>query len=50
MLDDTLYAEHQLLRDLGGMTLTEMREMPLSEWYEHLSYYRRRAAEAKVRR
>ena len=46
MLDDQLYFEHMLLRDLGGMTLTEMRErMPLAEFYEHSSFYKRRAAE-----
>ena len=51
MLDDALYLEHQLVRDLGGMTLTWMREnMPLSEFMEHAAFYKRRHAEQTVRR
>ena len=50
MLDDTLHLEHVLVRDLGGMTLTEMRDrMPLSEFYEHSAWYKRQAAERSVR-
>ena len=46
MLNDTLYFEHQLLRDIGGMTLTEMRgRMPVAEFQEHVAFYRRRSTE-----
>jgi len=42
MLDDMLFFEHRLLRDLGGMTLFEMRgRMTVAEFYQHMSFYRR---------
>jgi hypothetical protein len=49
MLNNRAYAEHRLLRELGGMTLTELRDrMPVSELTEHLDYWARLAAEAEV--
>ena len=51
MLDDFLMAEHQLLRELGGMTLSEMEErMSAEEFRWHQAYWKRVNAEAQRRR
>lgn len=50
MLDNEEYMEHQLLRDLGGMTLEEMRSrMTHKEFLSHRAFYMRRNAERGVR-
>lgn len=42
--------EHQIARDLGGMTVEEMRwRMSHREFLEHRAFYMRRHAELEVR-
>ena len=51
MLDDGLYSEYQLAHEIGGMTVEEMRRrMTHAEFLGWHSYFRRRNAEAEVRR
>lgn len=50
MTDDETYLEHLIVRDLGGMTVEEMRvRMSQPEFLEHRAFYMRRAAERQVR-
>ena len=50
MLDDETYLEHVIARDLGGMTVQEMRQrMSHAEFLEHRAFYMRRAAQRQVR-
>lgn len=51
MLDDGLYLEHLILRDLGlGITLEEMRgRMSAAEYAEHSAFYKRQNAERQIR-
>lgn len=49
MTDNEMFLEHQIARDLGGMTVEEMRaRMSNLEFLEHRAYYRRLAAERSV--
>lgn len=49
MTNDRLYLEHRLLRELGGMTMAEMRaRMHSREFMEHVAYWKRRNAEAQI--
>lgn len=50
MLDDELWLEHVICRDLGGMTVEEMRlRMGQPEFLEHRAWYMRREAQRQVR-
>ena len=50
MYDDNLYAQHRLLRELGGMTLAELRvRVSSAELREHIAYWRRLAADREAR-
>jgi len=49
MTDDEGYLEHLILRELGGMTVEEMRaRMSQPEFLEHRAFYLRRNAEKQV--
>lgn len=49
MTGDEAYLEHLIARDLGGMTVEEMRaRMGQPEFLEHRAWYMRRAAERQV--
>jgi hypothetical protein len=49
MTDDEMYMEHQICRELGGMTVEEMRHrMSHREFLEHRAYWMRRKAHRDV--
>lgn len=47
MLDDELYADHQLALMLRK-TVDEVRAMPYPQWLDWQSFFRRRHAEAQA--
>ena len=50
MTDPDLPLEHRIARDLGGMTVEEMRaRMSNVEFQEHAAYYKWQAAMRSVR-
>lgn len=50
MTDPDLPLEHRILRDLGGMTLEEMRvRMSNAEFQEHAAYYKWERAMRSIR-
>lgn len=49
MLDEELYFEYGLARDLG-LSVGQVRSLPRREIVEWAAFYARRAAEAEVRR
>lgn len=50
MTDNEEYLEHQILREIGGMTLAEMRSrMTHAEFLSHRAFMMRRHAERSVR-